>query len=550
MNKRVAIVLFICLAWNFAFFWAISVFSLNIPFFDDFDSLGEFILQIQSATFFQKIALLFGQYAEHRIAYTRLSAWIAYVLTDQLPFNSLVFFGMLGLLGIQVLFFLLLRRLGKSFFWFLPIPFLLLNFQYWENLVSAMTALQNLNAPLFALLFCYIVACHGFRFWAYVVALLAIFTSGNGLLLLPLGFLFGFVSKQPLKQMGYWALFSLVAILVYFSTYQTPPAVFGGRTPLLYSIQHVDLFLDNLSLFLSSTFEAFSFETYFINYFAMGFLLSFGIIFSLRDFFLAETRTPMQYFILLAFAYILGTAILVALNRGSEPSHMFFSRYRIYSSLFFCLIYIAYLYLLPLHSQLIFVFITFYSLRFFVFSFPYLSHVLAHSDEMKYGAKTYHLNKKQWIGLYPPYTSYFSNATSISRVSQALARNEIYDVPYLDTVIPQFSKMDTLEMSKQEMENYTQFRNENLVLNWQGDQFALLVSANHKVFVPLKTQWNAKDLVKKIMGSPTLIRGFEVHVSKHNLNHGDYDVYVFPNGKPAFVSMVHIPRVSNANYHN
>jgi hypothetical protein len=101
-----------------------------------------------------------------------------------------------------------------------------------------------------------------------------------------------------------------------------------------------------------------------------------------------------------------------------------------------------------------------------------------------------------------------------------------------------------------EKENYVLFRKDDQVLNWQEDQMALLVSDTQQVLVPLKTKWSSKDLIKKILGMPTLIRGFEVHVSKHNLNYGTYVVYVFPNGKASFVTEVQIPRVANAYFHN
>jgi hypothetical protein len=279
-------------------------------------------------------------------------------------------------------------------------------------------------------------------------------------------------------------------------------------------------------------------------------LLSVGIIYSICFSFFAKTWTSLHNFLMLAFSYILGTAILVALFRGSEPLHMFFYRYRIYSSLFFCFIYLGYLYWIPKYSNLIYAFFASFSILFFISSFKYLSFILTHFDEMKYGAKTYHLNKFQWLGLYPPYTSYSANSASISRISQDLGKLNIYEVPFSGNLNYTFSKVDTLEMNKLEKPNFIQIRNEKLFLNWRKDQFALLVSPQHKVLIPLKTQWSSKDLIKKILNKNTLIRGFEVHVTKHNINHGNYDLYVFPDGKPYFVTSVSIAKVSTNYYHN
>jgi hypothetical protein len=192
-----------------------------------------------------------------------------------------------------------------------------------------MTALQNLNSPFFALLFCYLLAFRGFSVSVYLVALLAVFTSGNGLVLLPLGFVYGLIAKRNMKEIGLWVGFSLFLVGIYFSNYQALPSVFGGRTPMLYSLQHPLLFMANLSLFLTSTFEAFAFSSFVLNYVVAAAILIGLILYTLR-FFKTTSRTNTQYFLVLAFAYLIGTAVLVALNRGGDPSHMFFSRYRIY----------------------------------------------------------------------------------------------------------------------------------------------------------------------------------------------------------------------------
>lgn len=549
MYKRLDFVLLASLAWNVIFFWLIYSISLDIPFFDDFDALGEFILLMSSSSIVNKFSILFGQYAEHKIVYTRIIAWIDYLLTGHLHFKFLIFWGMLGLIGLQAVFFVAIKRMQRPLYWFLPISLILLNFQYWENLVSAMTALQNLNSPFFAILFCYLIAFNGFSISVYLVAFLAVFTSGNGILLIPLGVIFGIISKQSIKSISLWTFYSLILMLLYFLNYSALPSVFGGRTPIFYSLEHPIKFLENLSLFITSNFEAFRFATFVWNYLVSGFMLIFIFYFSWK-FYFDKNRSSIHYFIFLAFTYLLGTSILVALNRGIDSSHMFFSRYRIYSSLGFCLVYLACLQLNVVRQRWIFRFFFSYSFVFFMFSFQYLAMILAHFDEMKFGAKSFHLNNEEWHGLYPPFTSHFSNAASSSRISRDLASQNIYQVPfkrehYFEKITP-----DTLKMSKDDRENFILFRQNNLTLNWQNDQFALLVSPQNKVLIPLKTHWFSKDLIKKVLGRITPIRGFEVHVTKHNLNHGNYDLYVFPDGKPYFVSKVSILKVSTDYYHN
>lgn len=549
MYKRLDFVLLVSLAWNVVFFWLIYSVSLDIPFFDDFDALGDFILSMSSSSISNKFSMLFSQYAEHKIVYTRIIAWFDYLLTGQLHFKFLIFWGMLGLIGLQVVFWMVIKRMQKPIYWFLPFTFILLSFQYWENLVSAMTALQNLNSPFFAILFCYLIAFNGFSIPVYLVAFLAVFTSGNGILLMPLGFIFGIFSKQSFKQISFWTVYCFVLLLLYFLNYSALPSVFGGRTPISYSLEHPIKFLENLSLFITSTFEAFHFTTYGWNYIVSSLILAFIFLFC-RRFYFDKNRSSIQYFICLAFAYLLGTSVLVALNRGSDSSHMFFSRYRIYSLLGFCLVYLACMEWKVLSQRWIYRFFVCYSFVFCVFSFQYLATIIAHFDEMKFGAKSFHLNNEEWHGLYPPFTSHFSNAASSSRISRDLASQNIYQVPFKGKYFFEKISQDTLKMSKSDKENFILFRQNNLILNWQNEQFALLLSPQNQVLIPLKTEWSSKDLIKKVLGRVTLIRGFEVHVSKHNLNHGNYDLYVFPDGKPLFVSQVSIVKVSTDYYHN
>jgi hypothetical protein len=412
-----------------------------------------------------------------------------------------------------------------------------------------MTALQNLNSPFWGFLFCYLLSFYGFSVYVYILAILAVFTSGNGLVLLPLGLAFGLITKCNIKELGIWVGFSLILVISYFVNYQALPSVFGGRTPILFSLLHPINFLANLSLFLTSTFEALALPNYHLNYWVFGAIMLF-VLFYIRNFFINKSHSSTQYFLVLSFGYLIGTSILVALNRGGDPVHMFFSRYRIYSSLLFCLVYLAILDWKPIRTIWIFSFFVGFAMLFFSSSFVYFSLILKHFDEVKYGAKSYHLNKKAWLGLYPPFTTHFLSAPIINRISVDLVKEQIYQVPYLGTKLPSLIVVDTLKLAREERQNFVLLRMDDRVLNWQQDQFALFISNKYQLFVPLKTEWTSKNLIKKMLGMPTLIRGFEVHIPKHNLNHGTYSVYVFPDGKASYVSSVKIPRVANSYFHN
>ena len=95
----------------------------------------------------------------------------------------------------------------------------LLNFQYWENMMSAMTALQNISSPFFSLAALYFLS-KGTLKWnrliTYLVVVLTVFTSGNGVLLLPIGLIFIMISKEGNRQLYLWLLFAFGLLLIYF----------------------------------------------------------------------------------------------------------------------------------------------------------------------------------------------------------------------------------------------------------------------------------------------------------------------------------------------
>ena len=60
------------------YYFCIFIFAVNIPFWDDYDSLRQHIAISSSDSLQERISILFSQHNEHRIAFNR----IVYVLYD------------------------------------------------------------------------------------------------------------------------------------------------------------------------------------------------------------------------------------------------------------------------------------------------------------------------------------------------------------------------------------------------------------------------------------------------------------------------------------
>jgi hypothetical protein len=116
-------------------FWIVwSYYAVNVPKWDD-HALRGFLYDLdEETTFFGKIYQFFRQHNEHRIVFDRLVAFIDYYVTGKLNFRHLMAVGNLSLIGIVLLLMDLFRREGRSAWYVVPVPFLLLNLANWENM--------------------------------------------------------------------------------------------------------------------------------------------------------------------------------------------------------------------------------------------------------------------------------------------------------------------------------------------------------------------------------------------------------------------------------
>lgn len=550
---------FIFCAANMLFAFFVIDFSLNIPFYDDFDSIGTFILSGNNE-FFSRLSHVFGQYAEHRIGYTRLISLIYFSLFGKLNFMHLIWIGLTGLVGIQALIYSIIQKYRYAFIAQSVVSLILLNFQYWENMMSAMTALQNISSPFFSLAALYFLS-KGTLKWnrliAYIFVGLTVFTSGNGVLLLPIGLIYILLSKEGNRQLFLWLSFSTVLLFVYFLNYQTPPVVFGGRSNMIDVLLNPVSLFENFTLFLTSIFHGIGFSL--MSCFILGMIIVayIGWFIYQAIYVMKLKRVEMNWYFLV-FVFLLGTALLVALNRGGGLENMLFSRYKIYATLVFVFVILSSLELgkhkviLAVSSVLA----TYFSYQ----SLPYLSTLYNHFNELKYAGKTYEINNHNWKGIYPPHTTSFTNAQTASGISQMLVSKGYYQCDLgLKISEKQILVMDSL---KSVCTSFTQksltYHNEikMIVEPTPIDEFNCIQmkSAKNLVLLPLKVNLSAKDLIKRLLGRPIYISSFSVIIPKSNIDHGNYSL-TFIQTKNGILNGcklmdLQVPYFKTAQFHN
>src|SRR5262249_3718418 len=136
--------------------------AVNVPVTDDYDAGLQFILDYtaDTAKLPKKLGLLFAQYNEHRIVLVRLAFLADYVLFGQLNFRHVSLLGNAALLLILTLLFqasFTQIRFPQRLFYFLPVPFLLFQMNFWEFPVWGMAGIQNLYVLVFSLLSFYAI---------------------------------------------------------------------------------------------------------------------------------------------------------------------------------------------------------------------------------------------------------------------------------------------------------------------------------------------------------------------------------------------------------
>lgn len=165
-------------------------FGVNVPQWDDFSVLTTLRYLKEFGDFDTRLRSLLMFHNEHRIVYTRLVAWaVSKLAGGPVDFRVLLFIGNGSALALLGLLFTSFRRSGLPAWGWVPVPFVLVQMQYFENCFFAMASLQNLTVWLWAGLSLWLLRRNA---WSGVAlgglfALLATGTSGNGLLVWAVG---------------------------------------------------------------------------------------------------------------------------------------------------------------------------------------------------------------------------------------------------------------------------------------------------------------------------------------------------------------------------
>lgn len=217
------VLLLIPVLWYYDIVWKNA---FNYPFEDDFDSLLKFInVYTDSKTdLWKKLQLIFAQHNEHRIVFDRLIFLLQYYIEGKVNIRTIILIGNCALLFLLIILFsssLRSTSLPLRILYFIPVGYILFTLHFWELTVWGMASLQNLYVLVFiftSLFLLHYPSSQKLYFGtACFMAILATFTSGNGLFTFPVGALvLWFLAKR--HQLVIWfILFILTAGLYFFN---------------------------------------------------------------------------------------------------------------------------------------------------------------------------------------------------------------------------------------------------------------------------------------------------------------------------------------------
>jgi hypothetical protein len=357
-SSRLWIAAFLLLIPIGMFWYVWGVYAANVPKWDD-HVLRFFLFALdEESSFSGKIYQFVKQHNEHRIVYDRLITWLDYHITGKLNFVHLMFIGNLSLIGLLAVFGRVLSQSGGvpdstftsrtvvnwrvGLIYLPPVAFLLLNLSHWENMFWGMAALQNFTVMLWVFLAIYVLAYTQKTGLALVLAVAATLTSGNGLLVWPVGFGMlllqtGFARKKEYRVILQWVAGAALAFVGYFWGYQKPP----GNPPLQSSFFQ---FIKGWLAFNGSAAEAVPVGPVVGLCVLLGGIclllvlaISLGL---LRNFLSRKPLSPLDFFFLGTVAFLIGTSAVVAWTRtGFGFNTLITSRYKLYSLLLMAVLY-------------------------------------------------------------------------------------------------------------------------------------------------------------------------------------------------------------------
>jgi hypothetical protein len=306
-------------------------YAYNMPVGDDYDAVLGFLNRYVQGDLNERFWLFFSQHNEHRILLTHLISIVDLHLFNEINFLHLIWFGTLGWFLSIAAFWNFSNKEGISFLEFIPAGIILLSFSHYEMMTWAMTSIQQYYQVFFGILAIGYMTKNRFTL-SMLFYILAIFTSGGGMSLVPLANIY-YLFHKKWRELSICIAITLITLMTYFVLL---PYISPGSTKILQTLMQPQIFVAYTIGFIGGVGNIY--ELGYISFLVVGLCLL--LLFSVKAK-IAYAKYPFLFWICI---YVMITAVLAALNRSNEGIQSSGdSRYSEYSLLFLASTYLIYI---------------------------------------------------------------------------------------------------------------------------------------------------------------------------------------------------------------
>lgn len=342
----------LCLVPLFVYGYIFGEVALNVNYiaYDDTTILSV-IQGFDEANWAERWKALTALFPEHRLVFSRLVVLSFYYLTGSVNLAGLMLVGNLCWVGCLWIFYRVFRSTELSLWYFVPVPWLWLNIQSFENMFWGVSSLCNFGVLFFGLYALYyaVFSSRSVVLPALLCALIATFTYGNGLMIWAVMALLSWIRGQRVFA-GLVVAVALGVSYVYFLDFAPITQNLDWRSP-----QQVQEGLTGFFGFIGSlaTLDAYDqapVRLYVAVVLGVVFVVSALLIFwrdlpaLFRSLFVKPVSLPSgAMFALGVFVFVAITAFAVVYKRipTDEFIGMFKGRYRMYSTLWLTGLYLG-----------------------------------------------------------------------------------------------------------------------------------------------------------------------------------------------------------------
>lgn len=331
------------------FYLILSAHLTNIPFTDDYNLLETIYKFRQETNFVESMKILFEQINQHRFPFERSVMLIMVLFTGTVNLKFQILLGNLFMLGISFLLFRSFKKETISWYYFIPVPYILFNLVYFENAFWGIAAIQNTPLLFFAFLSAYGLGRNDQKglIIGIVAAIITTYVSGSGMLTWISGALI-LILQRRFSLLFQWGIVAVAVIAFYFLFdyhFITSEAEKPWKHPI-FNLVFALSFWGNAFYMDIPHVQISGFYTDLILCVLAGAVVGLVMLmWMLRS--LSNARLHWTHWLLLgAFMFVVGTGCMFVLSRPMSTwmmhgGHFFSRRYMIFGAVGLAVTYVA-----------------------------------------------------------------------------------------------------------------------------------------------------------------------------------------------------------------